>query len=69
MPREEIPGGLRLVVHPGSADTLRALIDIERGVLRLDYVRALRAIRGDDRAGDRRSDHPRDVDEGVKGAV
>ena len=30
MSREEIPGGLRLVVHPGSADTLRALIDIER---------------------------------------
>lgn len=28
--REEIPGGLRLVVHPGSEIALRQLIDIER---------------------------------------
>ena len=28
--REAIPGGLRLLVHPGSADALRQLIDIER---------------------------------------
>jgi hypothetical protein len=28
--REDIPGGLRLVVHPGSADALRQLIDVER---------------------------------------
>ena len=28
--REEFPGGLRLVVHPGSADALRQLVDIER---------------------------------------
>lgn len=28
--REEIPGGLRLVVHPGSADALSRLVDIER---------------------------------------
>ncbi|HEY6874720.1 MAG TPA: hypothetical protein VI384_00015 [Candidatus Dormibacteraeota bacterium] len=27
---EEIPGGLRLTVHPGSAAALRSLIDIER---------------------------------------
>ena len=28
--RDEVPGGLRLVFHPGSADALRQLIDIER---------------------------------------
>jgi hypothetical protein len=28
--REEIPGGLRLVVNEGSAEALRQLIDIER---------------------------------------
>ena len=28
--REEVPGGLRLSVHPGSATALRQLIDIER---------------------------------------
>jgi hypothetical protein len=28
--RREVPGGLRLEVHPGSADALRQLIDIER---------------------------------------
>ena len=28
--RAEVPGGLRLVFHPGSADALRQLIDIER---------------------------------------
>ena len=28
--RDEVPGGLRLSVHPGSADALRQLIDIER---------------------------------------
>jgi hypothetical protein len=28
--RDEVPGGLRLDVHPGSADALRQLIDIER---------------------------------------
>lgn len=28
--RDEIPGGVRLEVHPGSADALRQLIDIER---------------------------------------
>ena len=28
--REEIPGGLRLVVHPGSADALKQLVDVER---------------------------------------
>ena len=28
--REEVPGGLRLQVHPGSAVALRSLIDIER---------------------------------------
>ena len=28
--RDEVPGGLRLQVHPGSADALRQLIDIER---------------------------------------
>lgn len=28
--RDEVPGGLRLVVHPGSAEALRQLIDIER---------------------------------------
>ncbi len=28
--RQEIPGGIRLVMHPGSGDALRALIDVER---------------------------------------
>src|SRR5438132_549353 len=28
--RDEVPGGLRLLVHPGSADALRQLINIER---------------------------------------
>jgi len=28
--RQVVPGGLRLVVHPGSAEALRQLIDIER---------------------------------------
>jgi hypothetical protein len=28
--RDEIQGGVRLEVHPGSADALRQLIDIER---------------------------------------
>ena len=28
--RDEVPGGIRLSVHPGSADALRQLIDIER---------------------------------------
>ena len=28
--REDIRGGLRLVMHPGSAEALRQLIDIER---------------------------------------
>ena len=28
--RQEVAGGLRLEVHPGSADALRSLIDIER---------------------------------------
>ena len=28
--RDEVPGGLRLSVHPGSADALRQLMDIER---------------------------------------
>src|SRR5690348_15144254 len=28
--REEVPGGLRLEVHPGSAGALRSLVDIER---------------------------------------
>lgn len=28
--REEVPGGLRLAMHPGSAQALRQLIDIER---------------------------------------
>ena len=28
--REEVPGGLRLEVHPGSAEALRSLIDVER---------------------------------------
>jgi hypothetical protein len=28
--REEVPGGLRLVMHPGSAGALRQLVDIER---------------------------------------
>ena len=28
--REEVPDGLRLVMHPGSAQALRQLIDIER---------------------------------------
>jgi hypothetical protein len=28
--REDVPGGLRLEVHPGSAEALRSLVDIER---------------------------------------
>ena len=32
--REEVRGGLRLEVHPGSADALRSLIDIERDCCR-----------------------------------
>jgi hypothetical protein len=28
--RDEVHGGIRLEVHPGSADALRQLIDIER---------------------------------------
>jgi len=28
--RDEVPDGLRLAFHPGSADALRQLIDIER---------------------------------------
>lgn len=32
--REEVPGGLRLAVHPGSAEALRSLIDIERDCCR-----------------------------------
>jgi hypothetical protein len=28
--RDEVPGGLRLEVHPGSAAALRSLIDVER---------------------------------------
>jgi len=32
--REEVPGGLRLEFHPGSADALRSLIDIERDCCR-----------------------------------
>jgi len=32
--REEVPGGVRLEVHPGSADALRSLIDIERDCCR-----------------------------------
>ncbi|HYT12595.1 MAG TPA: hypothetical protein VEL12_07390 [Candidatus Nitrosopolaris sp.] len=32
--REEIPGGLRLVVNDGSAEALRQLIDIERDCCR-----------------------------------
>ena len=32
--REEVPGGLRLEVHPGSADALRSLVDIERDCCR-----------------------------------
>ena len=28
--REEVPGGLRLAFHPGSAAALRQLVDIER---------------------------------------
>jgi len=28
--RDEVPDGLRLVFHPGSADALRHLIDVER---------------------------------------
>ena len=28
--RDEVPGGLRIVFHPGSAEALRQLIDIER---------------------------------------
>ena len=30
MSRTEVPDGLRLVFHPGSADALRQLVDIER---------------------------------------
>lgn len=30
MSREEVPGGLRLEVHPGSAEALHSLVDIER---------------------------------------
>jgi hypothetical protein len=32
--REEIPGGLRLVVNDGSAEALRQLIEIERACCR-----------------------------------
>ena len=32
--RDEVPEGLRLEVHPGSADALRSLIDIERDCCR-----------------------------------
>jgi hypothetical protein len=32
--REEIPGGLRLVVNDASAEALRQLIEIERGCCR-----------------------------------
>ena len=32
--REEVPGGLRLEVHSGSAEALRSLIDIERDCCR-----------------------------------
>lgn len=32
--RREVTGGLRLEVHPGSADALRSLIDIERDCCR-----------------------------------
>jgi hypothetical protein len=32
--REEIPGGLRLVVNEGSSDALRRLVDIERDCCR-----------------------------------
>jgi hypothetical protein len=32
--REEIPGGLKLVVNEGSADALKQLIDIERDCCR-----------------------------------
>ncbi len=28
--REEVPGGMRLEVHPGSSIALRSLVDIER---------------------------------------
>jgi hypothetical protein len=28
--RDEVPDGLRLVFHPGSADALRQLIEVER---------------------------------------
>ena len=28
--RAEVPGGLRIEVHPGSAEALRSLVDIER---------------------------------------
>jgi hypothetical protein len=28
--RQEIPGGVRLVIHPGSSEALRQLIDVER---------------------------------------
>jgi len=28
--RDDVPGGLRLEVHPGSAQALRSLVDIER---------------------------------------
>ena len=29
--RDEVPGGLRLAFHPGSAEALRQLVEIERG--------------------------------------
>ena len=32
--RENVPGGLRLRVHPGSAQALRQLVDIERDCCR-----------------------------------
>ena len=32
--RTEVPGGLRLEVHPGSSEALRSLIDIERDCCR-----------------------------------
>jgi hypothetical protein len=32
--REEVPGGLRLEMHPGSADALRILIEAERDCCR-----------------------------------
>ena len=56
-------------MHPGSADTLRALIDIERE--RCAWITfALFGPSVEMTAPEgRRSDHPRDVDDGVKGAV